>query len=545
MKRVYFLMLSSLLILFSGCNFPLSSGELGRESRDETSSWSISGSLSLSGIPSVSSGDLLSGEALSGIIAQTGSAYQKSVTPAEKVAQSKRRNSLNEIIRRGDFFALRNDAETALAYYQESIKKLPDDITLKKKIANIYYSLKNWSIAYQLYIQVPFAELSEVEQYRLYTSLFFGNAVVNRLIELDRIPWSPETHEYYRLIDTCYTGIHNCVIALEKYNGSIKSITWLRDAMKGYEKVSDDFHYRNLLLIAELYKQGQYRAVSILSREVYEKRPDYYANLKLYGFSLYELGRYDEAKNVLEDYYRENPKDADVIYILWEIAFFLHDPLTSNMYLNNAVTQWYTRKTDIERRMAYNYYTLMDIEGMVKVLGYLIQEEDATEDDFAIAVYMAWNQGDSEKSLRWVDEGIMKFPQSDRLFSLKARALRTLGRLDEAETAAQQAYVLDGTNALAMLELWYIRTAYRAYPEARYLLERMLEVSNDSTFSDEASTLLSEITEQEIQAQSAPHSPQDGWNDSIQNFPSSPESLNPDVSWMNMVWPWGEIQESP
>jgi tetratricopeptide (TPR) repeat protein len=287
------------------------------------------------------------------------------------------------------------------------------------------------------------------------------------------------------------------VVALEAYTGSVENVMRLRDSMKGYEKISDDFQYRNLLLVAELYKQGQYRASSILAREVYDKRPDYYANLKILGFSLYELGRYEEAKNLLEDYYRENPKDIDVIYVLGEIAFFLHDPLTSNMYLNNAVTGGYSKKTDIERRMAYNYYTLMDIDGMVKVLGYLIAEPDATEDDFSIATYVSVTQGDSERALTWVDDGIAKFPQSDRLYALRARALRTLGRLDEAEMSAQQAYVLDGTNALAMLELGYIRASHHSYADARDFLTRMLEVSGDSTFADEAQALLADIENQE------------------------------------------------
>ncbi len=103
--------------------------------------------------------------------------------------------------------------------------------------------------------------------------------------------------------------------------------------------------------------------------------------------------------------------------------------------------------------MAYNYYTLMDLPSMIKVLRYLIEEPDATEDDFAIAVYISIDTGDSAQALDWVNAGIEKFPESSRLYALKARALRTLGLLDDAEATALEAYAYDETNALAMLEL--------------------------------------------------------------------------------------------
>ncbi len=136
--------------------------------------------------------------------------------------------------------------------------------------------------------------------------------------------------------------------------------------------------------------------------------------------------------------------------------------------------------------MAYNYYTLMDLPSMIKVLRYLIEEPDATEDDFAIAVYISIDTGDSAQALDWINTGIEKFPESSRLYALKARALRTLGLLDDAEATALEAYAYDETNALAMLELAYIRFSEGNTANARSLLERVLEVSNDSTFADEA-----------------------------------------------------------
>lgn len=56
---------------------------------------------------------------------------------------------------------------------------------------------------------------------------------------------------------------------------------------------------------------------------------------------------------------------------------------------------------------------------------------------------------------------------------------------------------MDGTNALAMLELAYVRATEQKYTEAKEFLERMLEVSGESTFTDEAIGLLTNIIELE------------------------------------------------
>ena len=68
------------------------------------------------------------------------------------------------------------------------MKQLPDDITLKKKVANIYFSMKQWSEAYILSIQVPLSELSTEERENLYRSLFFDDTRSDRLTELSKIP---------------------------------------------------------------------------------------------------------------------------------------------------------------------------------------------------------------------------------------------------------------------------------------------------------------------------------------------------------------------
>lgn len=219
-------------------------------------------------------------------------------------------------IRKGDYMTLKNNPEKALIYYQAALEKLPDDIVIRRKIAHVYYQLRNWNEAYANYARVPLKELRESEYDELFQSLFSDDARPDRLTELARYQLDPSTREYYQLIDTCYSGIHNCIVSIESYTGSTDRITVLQDIILKSTQISEDYQYRNFLVATELYRQRSYRAVGILTAEILAKRPNYSEVHKLRGFALYELGRYSEARDVLLVYLESNPQDLESIYRL-------------------------------------------------------------------------------------------------------------------------------------------------------------------------------------------------------------------------------------
>jgi hypothetical protein len=109
----------------------------------------------------------------------------------------------------------------------------------------------------------------------------------------------------------------------------------------------------------------------------------------------------------------------------------LSDYTTSNLYLNNAVTWGYPHKTELERRLAYNYSALADHAGMLKVLSYLLQESDVTEDDYAVAISLALRQWENIRAYTWAYTGINKFKDSQILTPLYIASLRLNGRSHE------------------------------------------------------------------------------------------------------------------
>lgn len=99
-------------------------------------------------------------------------------------------------------------------------EKLPDDVIIKKKIAHAYFLQKDWTNAYAYFVQVPFSELKNTEQKEMLESLFFDDSKTEKLDELYKIPTERDLQEYYYIVNTCFTGIHNCITQIEQYAGS-------------------------------------------------------------------------------------------------------------------------------------------------------------------------------------------------------------------------------------------------------------------------------------------------------------------------------------
>lgn len=166
----------------------------------------------------------------------------------------------------------------------------------------------------------------------------------------------------------------------------------LQSTVTGATVISPDYQFRNLALAAKLYEQGMYGASSRIADEILGTRPDYTEAIKILGFSQYELGKYQDAKKSLLVYLEKNPRDLESVVRMGEIYSQLGDIVSSNLSLNNAIIGGYTPKTDLERRLAYNYSLLGDTTALMRVMNYLLQEEDVKEDDYAVSVSLALSE---------------------------------------------------------------------------------------------------------------------------------------------------------
>lgn len=434
----------------------------------------------------------------------SGEQYEKNLDPEKKIELIKKQRKEQNSIRKWDYYTVKNNPEEALTYYLQVAEKLPDDVIIKKKIAHAYFLLKDWTNAYKYFTQVPFTELKESEQKEMLSALFFDDSVIDKLFELHKIPTDSELQDYYSAVNTCYTGIHNCIIQIEAYTGSGKEIRAIRKTSIDSAKVSSDVHYRNFAVAAGFYEAWDFLATEKLTEEILESRPDYDEVRKLQGFALIELGRYNEAKSTLLLYLEKHPNDKETIARLGEISFALKDYVTSNLYLNNAILTGYAPKTDLERRLAYNYSILGDTVGMMKVLTYLVQEHDASVDDFAVAISLALSQGENLRAYVWAGDGLKRYPNSPILTPLYVSCLRVIGKSSDAETVIESLSSELQNSPIVLLERGILLYDKWSYSEAKVPFRKVVEIDDTADFSIEAQNYLDEITaiEQEQLSQS-------------------------------------------
>lgn len=224
----------------------------------------------------------------------------------------------------------------------------------------------------------------------------------------------------------CQQEISPCIESLLAYSGADERLLRLRTVALGADNVSDDFQYRRALIAGELALQEQWGATDFITFEILKARPDYLVALKLRSLALYHLGKYNDAKTLLLRAYEIDPSRADTAYLLgitlMEIEPIEHD--LANLYLNKAVLNGYRPKTDLERRLAYNYLLLGDIESAFKIFGYLLFEDDVEQSDYVIAIMTALSESRRDLGRTWINFAREKWPQSDMILAFNAWILR-------------------------------------------------------------------------------------------------------------------------
>ncbi|MDQ1343456.1 MAG: hypothetical protein QG650_175 [Patescibacteria group bacterium] len=360
-------------------------------------------------------------------------------------------------------------------------------------MADVLFELKRFEEAYSHYRLLPLKEIDAVTKERLLSAFMFDEKQTGRQAELDAMPFDPAEKEYYSVVGTCYTGIHNCVVRIQEYGGSEPRLKELFDNIKDYESLSGDYQYRNALLAGTFFKQKQYLAAAKIAEEIVEKRPDYRSAIKIAGFARFEYGNYDRANAMLKRYFDFDPKDVQVAYALGIINYYLEDYATSNLYFNNAVINGYRPKTELERRLVYNYYLMDDKKGTFKIFRYLLEEEDSTNEDFEIAVFTAIEEKEYGKAYLWAEKGMERFPDNDRLVAMRGWVSEIRGEDDKAVKDFGKALDMNRRNPIALLRFGIFYKNKGDVTLAKSYLEAAKEADTSGTFGDDAIKALEEL----------------------------------------------------
>lgn len=422
--------------------------------------------------------------------------YESGMSQEKKVEFAKNRRKEIWLIRKGDYFMIKNNPLDAIVAYSEALEKLPGDFVIQKKLAHAYFANKDWVNAYEMFVKVPTWELKNEDKRNMFRALFFEESELDRIWELQKFSLGTGELEYYRIVDTCYGWIEVCIGAISAFTGTSRDMESLQNILKNATKISPDLAYRNFSLATQFYVLGEFRAAYELSKNILRERGDYFDVQKLLWFSLFSLGRYTEARTILKTYIEQVPTDITTIIRLGEIAGILKEFTEANLYLNNAVIAWYTPKADIERQLAYNYSALWDTVAMVKVLSYLLSEKESIEDDFAVAISLAFSRWENARAYVWAIEWLKKFPDSSVLASLYMTALRLIGRAEDAEK-----YYTTLSGALLDSPLIILERGINAFDSGNLTgalehLEKVIAIDPDADFGIEAANYIDQINQQ-------------------------------------------------
>lgn len=425
----------------------------------------------------------------------------------EKIEVLRKRFTLKWTISRWDNYASWNQPILALNEYLKALRQSPNDDQIIKKLALVYFELKRYSNVIETYKQV-LSTLNQEEKERYILSLLY-NLDFNSASEVKKISqeirdlWlDKEEIFYYVNAINCTIDFHECKKNYEVYftnftDIKLQKLKNIQNAINNYKNFQIDWlYYKDALIIWALFQDKMFSITNILWQKLLTEKLDYKPILLIIWKWYYELWDLKNAKTYLEKYYSLDSKDLNITYLLWDINFKLKDYNTSSLYFNSALKNWFTPKVELQRKLAYNYYLSWDKRSMINVFWFLINENDATIDDFSLWIYHAileWrNSNAMSRALKWIEK-FKNTPWYEIFYWYLGWINREEKNFDKASEYLKQWSLINPKNPLITLNLWYLEEYQEKYNLAIMYLKRTININWDWEFWELAKKEIEEI----------------------------------------------------
>lgn len=419
----------------------------------------------------------------------------------------RKRFSLRWTIARWDNYSVWNQPILALNEYIKALRQSPNDEQIIKKLAWVYFDLKRYKNSGNTYKEVlPSLTYQEKEKYiltLLYTTDFKNAQEIKTIThEIKNIWISKEDIFYYINSVNCAISFHECKKNFETYFKNFPSITSeklknVQKALTNYQNFQiDNLYYKDALLIWALFQDKLYTISNFLSANMLIEKPDYQPILLIIWKWYYELGDLENAKKYLENYYSLDPKELNITYILWDINFRLKDYLTSNLYFNSALKNGFEPKIELQRKLAYNYYLSGDKRSMLNVFWYLVEEKNASIDDFSLWIYHAILEWRNSNAINWANRWIEKFKNIEWyeiFYWYLGWIYREEKNFEKAWEYLKKWLEINGKNPLITLNLGYLEEWLEKYNIALVYFKRTINLNGDWEFWELAKAEMIEI----------------------------------------------------
>lgn len=420
---------------------------------------------------------------------------EKNIKTSENKSNNKKRFSIRWIVLKWDFYLQNNHPTLALAKYISAHKRNEDDEKIIAKIAETYQSLKNFNNAKTYY--------QKIKDNSLYTQKYIENLFYDANLE-DKEQFNYIANEINKLkIDSndkiYYINSLYCLKKLDKckenFRKEIDILTWswidiswtkmenIKNAIEKYDnfKVKNSY-YEDSLVIWSLYENKLYPITSELWEKILDKKPWYKAMLLIVWKSYYELWKYKKAKEKFESYYELEANTPNIAYLLGNINYELKDYISSNLYYNAAIKNWYKNKIDLKRKLIYNYHLLWDQNGMMKVFTFLIEEDDYEIDDISLAIYHAIINKKVLKAISWANSAIKKYPEEEIFYWYLWWIYREEWDYKKSEKYLKKWLKMNLRNPMICLNYWYLLELKEEYKKALIYFKRTVSANKEWEF---------------------------------------------------------------
>jgi len=403
--------------------------------------------------------------------------------------------SVRTAIELWDEYAASFQYNLARIEYLKALKETPNDIELTHKLARTYFALKRFQNLVDLYKNKP-KKFDDDLRTKYILSLFYTtNFKSEQSIETLKLniqnKWlSPHEEFYYATAAHCAIDFHECKKRFQDFLASteytLPQLKKISNAIALYEASQMwGLYFKDMVLIREFFHEKLYTLSTHLSIFMLKVQKDYKPLLLIAGKWYYEINDLTNARRFFEHYYRLEPKNIEVSYILGTIFFQMQDYQMSSLYFNNILRYTETPGIDIRRKLAYNYYKTQNTGAMLGMFENILKDPHATINDFSLAIYYSILEGKPTQAAQWANDGLKKFDGlngSEMFYGYLGWIAREKKDYKKAKQYLQKGLDISKQNPLITLNLWYLEQSEKRYQLALAYFKKTISLNGEGEF---------------------------------------------------------------
>lgn len=427
-----------------------------------------------------------------------------------KLKLLRKRYILRGLIQKGDIYLENEQNLLALKSYLWAVKQTPNDKVITKKIGDTYYQMKKFKIAYNYYKDLLWTDI--VDSNKLAITYFHTLPIEKEKLdfnkiykEIDKFNLEKEDIFFYKTSIECLFNKWTCQKKFEDYlkkwyKWKNKNILFIKKAFDDYSALQiKEQYFKDTQILAAIFKANLFWISNILSKDILKEMPDYLPVLKIISKWNYELWKFKDAKKYLLEYNKYDKNDPKVNYMLWVINIKLQEYILSNIFFIRASKLWYKNKSDISRRLIYNYYLASNKvngnkERMLLEFKKLIETyKDVNATDYSLWIYYSIISWKDKQANKWTDKAMILFPKNDNFYGYKWWIYKEANNLDKAEYYLMKWYKINRHNPLINLNLGIVEKSKWNLVKAKIYFKNTLSEDPNWEFWKFATKKLEEI----------------------------------------------------